>query len=88
MFSPTITSDLLMDLSTDEQQLLAGGKKQRCGGVSDDGEASQFKTQNGGNGNGGGFSAMLCYRITATPSFQCGNGNGNGEEEGDEGMES
>jgi hypothetical protein len=85
MFNPTITSDLLMDLSTNEQQLLAGGKKHCRGGVSDDGEASQSQTQNGGNGNSGGFSAMLCYRITATPSFQCGNGSG--EEGGDEGME-
>lgn len=73
MFIPTITSDLLVDLSTNEQQLLAGGKgKKPCPcSDSDDTGVSPVTTQ---PGDGGGLSSILCYRITATPFSQCENG--------------
>lgn len=73
MFIPTIASDLLMDLTTDEQQFIAGGEYRSSGGRN--GKVSE--TENGGNG--GGFSSVLCYRITVTPFFQSGEGEGNDE---------
>jgi hypothetical protein len=70
MFIPTIASDLLVDLSTNEQQLLAGGKgKKACPCVD-----SQEKPSTQPVANGGGLSSILCYRITATPFSQCENG--------------
>ncbi|AFY51176.1 hypothetical protein Nos7524_5459 [Nostoc sp. PCC 7524] len=70
MFIPTITSDLLVDLSTDEQQLLAGGKGKKTCPCVDSEDTSPTPPVD----QAGGLSSILCYRITATPFFQCGNG--------------
>ncbi|HIK05720.1 MAG TPA: hypothetical protein IGS40_13570 [Trichormus sp. M33_DOE_039] len=78
MLSQTISSDLLADLSTDEQQLLAGG-------------FGRYKRNNGCNGGGGvgstqeststpapapfrGGRLAIGFIITATPFSKCLNG--------------
>jgi hypothetical protein len=89
MLSQTISSELLADLSTDEQQLLAGGYgryKRNCGcngGVS---SAGQESTPEPAPVPFRGGRLAIGFIITATPFSKCLNGysgtNGGGSTSG------
>ncbi|MCF4966404.1 hypothetical protein [Nostoc sp. CMAA1605] len=76
MFSQTIASDLLTDLSTDEQQVLAGGYgryRKGCGYGGGSGVGSTEESTSGSVPFRGGRLA-IGFIITATPFSKCLNG--------------
>jgi hypothetical protein len=67
MSTQLITSDLFVDLCTEEQQLLSGGYKKSSGGCGCGNEETTTSTPSP--------SMVLGYKITAVPFSYCGTGD-------------
>jgi hypothetical protein len=85
MSKQMITSTLLVDLSADEQQFLAGGfgwsrygRGKQYGGGKEYDDCEEIDKYDSSKGDCGGGSMYVGYKITVTPVYKCVDG-GNGK---------
>ncbi|MBH8552095.1 hypothetical protein I8751_06870 [Nostocaceae cyanobacterium CENA357] len=78
MSNQMITSTLLVDLSADEQQFVAGGfgwsksySRKKYGGGKEYGDCEKTDKYESPNGDCGGGSMYVGYKITVTPIYKC-----------------